>query len=76
MTKNEEERIDPKLTYNPALQYFAQVVSHKIANPDDPVVNKSLPALNRTIEEYVKPDRQMFMEAEEEIEAFDEHFDL
>ena len=33
LTKEEEERIDPKMTFNPALQYFAQVLSHKIANP-------------------------------------------
>ena len=34
LTKEEDERIDPKMTFNPALQYFAQVVSHKIAHPD------------------------------------------
>ena len=27
----------------------------------------TLPKLNRAIEEYVKPDREMFMAAEEEI---------
>lgn len=35
LTKNEEERIDPKLTFNPALQYFAQVITHKISNPTE-----------------------------------------
>jgi len=32
----------------------------------------SLPTLNRTIAEYVKPDIEMFMAAEEEIGLFDE----
>ena len=36
----------------------------------------ALPALNRNIEEYVKPSEEMFMEAEEEIAAFDEEFEL
>ena len=36
----------------------------------------SLPPLNRTIAEYVKPDREMFMAAEEEIAAFEEQFEL
>jgi len=58
------------MTFNPALQYFAQVVSHKISTGDQQ--DKSLPPLNRTIEQYVKPDREMFMAAEDEIEAFDE----
>jgi len=56
LTKEEDERIDPKLTFNPALQYFAQVISHKIANDNDQA-GKSLPPLNRTIEEYIKPNR-------------------
>lgn len=33
LTKEDEERIDPKMTFNPSLQYFAQIVSHKITNP-------------------------------------------
>ena len=88
MTKEDEceERLDPKMTFNPALQYFAQVVSHKIATrPEEgasvePGPNSmgpaSLPPLNRAIEEYVKPDREMFMNAQQEISAFDEQFDL
>ena len=35
LTREDEERIDPKMTFNPALQYFAQVVSHKISNPGE-----------------------------------------
>lgn len=76
LTKEGEERIDPKMTFNPALQYFAQVVSHKISHPEADKGPGSLPSLNRTIEEYVKPDRQMFMEAGKEIAEFDEHFEL
>ena len=70
MTKEDEERIDPKMTFNPSIQYFSQIVSHKITNPEDN--GAALPPLNRNIEEYVKPDREMFMAAREEIEAFDE----
>lgn len=86
LTKEEEERIDPKMTFNPALQYFAQVVSHKIANGQKrqesdpsgmgPPPNQQLPAMNQTILEYVRPDREMFMGARDEIEAFEEQFEL
>ena len=61
------------MTFNPALQYFAQVVAHKIttnnplreenqAGPNS--MGPALPVLNRTIAEYVKPDREMFMAAQ------------
>jgi hypothetical protein len=41
-----EEKLNPKMTFNPALQYFAQVVTHKIAHPDEA---GELPELNENI---------------------------
>ena len=35
-----------------------------------------MPPMDSNIEEYVRPDREMFQEAEEEISAFDEKFNL
>ena len=32
--------------------------------------------MNQTILEYVRPDREMFIGAQEEIEAFEEQFEL
>lgn len=31
----EEERLKPDLTFNPALQYFSQVVVHRITHPEE-----------------------------------------
>lgn len=73
MVKEDEEKIDPKMTFNPALQYFAQMVVHKITNPEQAEV---VPPMNQNIEEYVRPDREMFQEAEEEIAEFESKFDL
>lgn len=82
LTKEDEERVDPKLTFNPSLQYFAQVVSHKIAHPElDEGQNNDggeakLPELNQNIVDYVRPDREMFEGAQQEISAFEEAFEL
>ena len=73
MAKEDEEKIDPKMTFNPALQYFSQMIVHKISNPEQA---DEVPAMNQNIEEYVRPDREMFQEAEEEISAFDARFEL
>ena len=64
LTKEENERLDPKMTFNPTLQYFAQVVTHKISNEKE----GDLPELNANIAEYVRPDREMFEEAAEELQ--------
>ena len=81
LTTEDRERQDPKMTFNPALQYFAQVVTHKITHAyreggDPNSMGPALPPLNATIAEYVRPDREMFMQAEEEIANFDEAFEL
>ena len=73
MTKEDEEKIDPKMTFNPALQYFSQMIVHKISNPEQA---DQVPPMNQNIEEYVRPDREMFQEAEEEIAEFDSKFEL
>jgi hypothetical protein len=38
--------------------------------------NPDLPNLNPQIEEYVRPERELFQEAQHEISAFDSAFDL
>ena len=48
------------MTFNPALQYFGQVVSHRITHPE----LAELPPLNENIAEYVKPDKELFEAAQ------------
>ena len=60
------------MTFNPALQYFGQVVSHRITHPE----SVELPPLNENIAEYVKPDKEMFEAAQEEVSAFESAFKL
>jgi len=55
------------------LQYFAQVVTHKITKPDDA---GELPELNENIANQIRPDRELFENAEQEISAFEDAFDL
>lgn len=72
LTRQEEEELKPELTFNPALQYFGQVVTHRISHPEA----QELPTLNETIAEYVKPDKELFQAAQPEISAFEEAFTL
>ena len=34
LTKESEEKLEPKVTFNPALQYFGQMIVHKVRNPE------------------------------------------
>ena len=68
----EEERLVPEMTFNPALQYFGQVVSHRITHPEA----ADLPPLNENIAEYVKPDKELFQAAAEDVSAFESAFKL
>ena len=73
----EEEQLKPELTFNPALQYFGQVVTHRISNPPpEPGQVAELPPLNEAIAAYVKPDKELFEQAAEEVSAFEEAFKL
>ena len=69
-----EERLKPEMTFNPALQYFSQVVVHRINHP--PEEQQELPPLNEAIAAYVRPDRELFQQAQEEVSAFEEAFTL
>ena len=60
------------MTFNPAIQYFNQTVVHRIQNPE----SREIPQLNENIAEYVRPDRELYTEAQEEVSAFDEAFEL
>ena len=75
LTKEGEERLKPNMVFNPAKQYFAQVVSHKIAQKADDG-QQPLPEMNPDIVEYVRPDKEHFKAAAEEISAFDDQFEL
>jgi len=68
-----EDQVEPEMTFNPSLQYFGQVLTDKIAHQER---NKKyeMPPMKAAILEYCRPDRQMFTEAKEEIEAFDTVF--
>ena len=68
----EEERLVPEMTFNPALQYFGQVVTHRITHPE----SAELPPLNEAIAEYVKPDKELFQAASEEVSAFESAFKI
>ena len=71
LTKNDEEKLDPKMTFNPAIQYLNQVLVERINEPDAP-----LPRINENIADYLKPDLEMYSEAQQEVSAFDEAFKL
>jgi hypothetical protein len=61
------------MTFNPALQYFGQVITDKITNRED---KYEMPKMNPAILEYVRPDREMFESAAEQIREFDSVFKL
>ena len=52
---DKEETLKPSDTYNPVLQYFYQCLEHKALNKDN-----NLPGLDEVIEEYLKPDKNLF----------------
>lgn len=58
--EGQEEKIDPKMTFNPAIQYFGQVVCDKIKNVGQKTKTDKLPELNKAVQEYIKPDREMY----------------
>ena len=54
------ERLDPEETFNPTIQYFNQVVTHKVVNPHEA---DQIPPLNPAIREYMEPDQQVMENA-------------
>jgi hypothetical protein len=40
------------------------------------VKTDKLPELNKAVQEYIKPDREMYANAQAEVSAFDEAFEL
>ena len=70
--EGEEEKLKPALTFNPALQYQQQVVVQRILEPQ----NEDLPKLNEDIENYVRPDQELFRHAQNELQEFDQAFDI
>lgn len=65
------EALKPSLTFNPALQYFYQCLTYRAEHPGAP-----LPALDPNIEEYLRPDRQMFEKAKKQCDQFASMFVL
>lgn len=68
-----EERLEPEETFNPTIQYFNQVVTHKVVNPHEA---DNIPSLNPAIREYMQPDQEIFQNAAEELEEFDNAFEI
>lgn len=50
-----EEKLKPNNVYNPTLQYFYQCLEHRALNEQN-----NLPELDETIEDYMKPDKNLF----------------
>lgn len=65
LADGEVQELDPKRTFNPSLQYFAQVVSERITEPTAPI-----PEMNENIQQYMRPNIQKFTEATPQIEEF------
>ena len=65
------EALKPSRTFNPALQYLYQCLTHRIDDPDGP-----LPPLDPNIEEYLKPDEELFARAKAKCDKFASKFVL
>jgi ATP-dependent DNA helicase 2 subunit 2 len=65
------EALNPKYTYNPALQHFYQCVTHRALHPDE-----SLPKLDPIIHKYSHPDETLFAKAKPVLSHFKEKFVL
>lgn len=52
------QSLDPQHTFNPSLQYFAQVVTDRITDPVAPI-----PEMNENIQQYMRPDLNLFYAA-------------
>lgn len=67
------EKLEVEKTFNPTIQYFNQVVTHKVVNPQRA---SELPAINPVIKEYLEQEKELHEEANEEIEEFEQAFEL
>jgi len=65
------EALQPSKTFNPALQYLYQCLTHRMDDPDGP-----LPPLDPNIEEYLKPDEELFARAKAKCDKFASKFVL
>lgn len=65
------EALQPSRTFNPALQYLYQCLTHRMDNPDG-----QLPPLDPNIEEYLKPDDELFARAKAKCDKFASKFVL
>lgn len=64
-SEDSEEKLKPSSLFSPTLQYFYQCLTHRAENP-----NSQLPPLDDKIEHYLRPDLEMFKNAENECRAF------
>jgi len=67
------EKFAVEKTFNPTIQYFNQVVTHKAVNPEQAGV---LPKMNEAIDEYLNQDQEVKEAALPEVEEFEAAFDL
>ena len=70
-TDKKEERLKPSSLFSPTLQYFYQCLCFRAENPQGP-----LPPLDPNIENYLRPDREMFDKAKQQCNEFANAFSL
>ncbi|XP_070533798.1 X-ray repair cross-complementing protein 5-like [Ptychodera flava] len=66
-----EEAFKPKLTFNPYLQRAYQCLQHRALNPNDP-----LPEIDRVVESYLEPPKEVLTSCEPQVEKLKKLFKL
>ena len=70
-TDEQEEKLKPSSLFSPTLQYFYQCLIFRAENPQAP-----LPPLDQNIENYLRPDREMFDNAKQQCREFSNAFTI
>ena len=70
-TDEQEEKLKPSSLFSPTLQYFYQCLTYRAEHPNGP-----LPPLDPNIENYLRPDIEMFGRARQACAEFANSFTL
>lgn len=70
-TAESDEKLKPSSLFSPTLQYFYQCITFRSENSDAP-----LPPLDPKIENYLRPDKEMFDEAKQQCNEFVNAFNI
>ena len=68
-----EEKLEVDKTFNPTIQYFQQVVTHRVVNPEQA---GETPPMNPIIQEYMQQEEVFQQRAAQEILDFDNAFNI